>query len=108
MAHLLARHGIQGKAGRHFGDSAASLGDDHKIDNDQDDEDDEPHQEIAAHHEIAERPDHLPGGRAALVAVEKDQAGGGDVQGEPEQGGDQQDGGEGGKFQGLGNIDGGQ
>jgi hypothetical protein len=43
------------KASGHFRDPARTLGDDHEIHDDQDREDDDPDDEIAAHHEIAER-----------------------------------------------------
>jgi hypothetical protein len=49
-AHLLARHGVQGETGRHFGNPRGAFGDDHEIDDDQDDKDN------GAHHIVAARP----------------------------------------------------
>ena len=71
--HLLAGHGIQMETGRDFGDAARTLGDDDEIHGDQDREHDNSDHEIAAHHEIAEGLDDVPGGVGALMAVSKDQ-----------------------------------
>ena len=92
--HLLARHGVQGEAGGHLGDAAGALGDDHEVDDHQDAEDDEADDVVAAHHEVAEGLDDPPGGMRPLVAVQQDQAGGGDVERQPEEGGDEEQRGE--------------
>ena len=91
--HLLAGHRIQGEARRHLGDAPGALGDDREIDDGENHEHHETHRVIAADHEAAECFDHLAGRVAALVAVEQHHAGRGHVQGQPEQGGDQQHGG---------------
>ena len=97
--HLLAGHGVEVEARRDFGDTARTLGDDDEIDDHQDGEDDDADDEIAAHDEIAEGLDDVAGGVGAGVAVGEDQAGGGEVERQPQHGGDQQHGGEGGEFQ---------
>jgi hypothetical protein len=92
--HLLARHGVQGEARRNLGDAAGALGDDHEVDDHQDDEHNDPDYVVVAYQEVAERLDHLAGRVRAIVAVEQHHAGGGHVQRQPQQRGDQQDRGE--------------
>ncbi len=103
--HLLAGHGVKGEAGAHLGDPARTLGDHHEVDDHQDHEDDDAHGIVAADHHVAERLDHMACRRAAVVAFQQHHPGGGNVEGEPQQGGDQQHSGEGGKFQGAAGID---
>jgi hypothetical protein len=67
--HLLAGHGVEGEAGRDFGDAARALGDDDEVHDHQDREDDDADDEVAAHHEVAEGLDDVAGGVRALVAV---------------------------------------
>ena len=90
--HLLAGHGVEVEARRHFGDAAGALGDDDEVDDHQDGEDDDADDEIAAHDEIAEGLDDVAGGVGAFVAVRQDQARGGEVERQPQHGGDQQHG----------------
>ncbi|MBN8751603.1 MAG: branched-chain amino acid ABC transporter permease, partial [Variovorax sp.] len=78
--HLLAGHGVEVEARRHFGDAAGALGDDHEVHDHQDREHDQADHEIAAHHEVAERLDDVAGGRTALVAVRQDETGRGQVE----------------------------
>jgi hypothetical protein len=59
--HLLAGHGVQGEAGCDFRDTARTLGDDDEVHDHQDRENDDPDDEIAAHHQVAERLDDLAG-----------------------------------------------
>ena len=66
--HLLAGHGVEVEARRDFGDAARALGDDDEVHDHQDREHDDADDEIAAHHEIAERLDDVAGGGGALVA----------------------------------------
>ena len=99
--HLLAGHGIQAEACRHFGDAARTLGDDHEIDDDEDGEDDQADDEIALHDQLAESLNDIAGGGGAFIAMTQDQAGGGEIQRQPQHGGDQQDGGEGAELQRL-------
>src|SRR6185437_10138991 len=88
--HLLARHGIEAETGRDLRDTSGTLGDDDEIDDHQDGEDHSPDDEIAAHDEIAERFDHVPGGIGAGMAVGEDQPGRGEVERQPQHGGNQQ------------------
>ena len=81
--HLLARHGVQVEACRDFGDAAGALGDDHEIHDHQDREYDDPDDEVAAHHEVAESLDDVAGGSRTLVAAGKDQSGRGQVERQP-------------------------
>jgi hypothetical protein len=97
--HLLARHGVEVEAGGHFGNAPGTLGNDHKIDDHQDGEDDDADDEISAHHEIAEGLDHVARGIGALVPAREDQTGRGEIERKPQHGRDQEDGGEGGEFQ---------
>ena len=89
--HLLAGHGVQGEASRHFGDPGRALGDDDEVHHQDDGEDDHPDDEITAHHQLAEGVDYLPRRVVAFLAVGQNQACGGQVQAQPEQGRDQQD-----------------
>ncbi len=99
--HLLAGNGIEREASAHLGDTGCPLGDDEEVHRDQDHEDDDSDDEIAAHHELREALDDVAGGVDALLTVRQDQARGGDAQGEPQQGRDQKDGGESREFEGL-------
>ena len=97
--HLLARHGIEGKSCRNLGDAPGTLCDNDEIHDHQDREDDNADDEIAAHDKIAEGLDDVAGGIGALVAVGENEARRGQVEGEPQHGGDEQHRGKGGKFQ---------
>ena len=77
--HLLARHGVEGEARRHFGDARRAFGDNHEVDDDQNREDDETDGIIAGDDELAEGFDDMAGGRRALFAAQQNQAGGGNV-----------------------------
>ncbi len=107
-AHLLARHGIQGEPGGHFRDAAASFGDDHKIDDHQDEEDDHADEVVPADDEQAEGFYDHARRRRPFVPVEEDETGRGDVQGQPEEGAEQKDGGKGRKLQGMADVQGGE
>ena len=87
--HLLARHGIEVKARRHFGDASGALGDDHEIHDHQDREHDDADDEIAAHDEIAERLDDVAGGGRAFVAMGENEPRRGEIERQPQHGGDQ-------------------
>ncbi len=97
--HLLAGHRVEGEAGRDLGDPARALRDDHEIHDDQDREHDDPDDEVAPHHEVAEGLDDVAGRRRTLVAVAEDEARRGEVQGEPQHRGDEQQRREDGEFQ---------
>ena len=79
----------RGEARGHFRDAARALGDDDEIDDREDDEDHQADDEIALHDELAEGLDQI-----ARVALGKDGARGRDVQAEPEEGDEKQQGGE--------------
>ncbi len=97
--HLLARHGVEVEARRHFRDAAGALGDHHEIHDHQDREHDDADHEVAAHHEIAERLDDVAGSRGALVPARQNEAGRGEIERQPQHRGDQQHGREGGEFE---------
>ena len=85
--HLLARHGVQGKTGRHFSDTACTLGDDHKVDDHQDGEDDDTHHVIATDDKVTKGLNNMSG-----IAVDEDQPSGGHIEGQPKQGDEEQQG----------------
>ena len=97
--HLLAGHGVQRKACCDFGDAAGAFGDDDEVHDHQNRKDDDADDEIAAHHEIAERLDDVTGSRRSLVAMRQDQPCRGKVERQPQHGGDQQDRWKSGEFQ---------
>ena len=97
--HLLAGHGIEHEARAHLGDAPGAFGDHHEVDHHQNQEHHQTDGEVAAHQELAERLDHLAGGSAAFVAFHQHHPGGGHVQGQPQQGGEQQHRREGGELQ---------
>ena len=76
-AHLFPRHGVQREASGHLCDPRRALGDDHELDDDQDNEHHEPDDVVPLDHECAERGDDLPGKRVA-----QDQPGRCDIEGE--------------------------
>lgn len=88
--HLLARQGIQRKPGGNFRNAARALGHDHQIDDHQDHENEQADNEIAADQERAERFDHMARRSPAFVAIDQHDAGGGNVQRQPQQRGKQQ------------------
>ena len=94
--HLLAGHRVQGEARRDFRDAARAVRDHDELDHDQDHEDDHADRVVAADDEGAEGLDDLAG-----LAVQQDQAGGRDVQRQPEERQDQQHRGEGAELQRL-------
>ncbi len=97
--HLLAGQGVQGEPRAHLGDPACAFRHHYEVDDHEDGEHHQANRVVAAHHEIAERLDHMPGGRGAGVAVQQYHPGGGDVQCQPHEGGQQQHGGEDAEFQ---------
>ncbi len=97
--HLLAGHGVQVEARGDFGDAPRALGDDDEIHDHQNRKDDDADDEIAAHHEIAERLDDVAGGVGAFMTVGQDEAGRGQVEREAHHGRDQEHGRESGEFE---------
>ena len=94
--HLLAGHGVEGEPRGDFGDAARALGDDDEIDQHQNQEYDQADDIIAAHDEIAEGLDDV-----ARVAIEQNQPGGGDIEGQPIERHEQQQGGKAGELGGF-------
>nr|GEX22846.1 hypothetical protein [Tanacetum cinerariifolium] len=92
--HLFAGHGVEGEAGADFGDPSGTFGDDDEVDDHEDGEDDDTDDVVAADDHFTKGLDDFTGGGMAVLAVEHDDAGGGDVEGQAQQGGDEQDGGE--------------
>ena len=88
--HLLARHGIKGEARTDLGDASGALGDDHEVDDGEDDEDHDTDGIITADDERSERLDDVTGRCRAVVPVHQHHACGGDIQRQPKQRCDQQ------------------
>jgi hypothetical protein len=88
--HLLARHGVEGEPRADLRDAPGALGDHDEIDDGQDDEHHDADRVVAADHELAEGLDHVAGGGRTKVPVHQDDARRGDVQGQTQQGRDQQ------------------
>ena len=93
--HLLAGHGVEREAGGDLGDAARALGDHDEVHDHQDAEHDHADDDVALHDEAAERLDHVPGGVGPPMALAQDQPGRGEVQRQPQHGGDQEHGREG-------------
>ena len=88
--HLLAGHGIQGKAGGHLGHTPRALGDHHEVDDDQDQEHHQTHRVVAADDELTEGLDHLARRIRAGMALEQHHPRRGHVKGQAQQRGHQQ------------------
>ena len=99
--HLLAGHGVQGEAGGHLGHTLGALGDDNKLHQHDNQEDDHADDDIAAGNQITEVLDNLAG-----VALPENLPGGGHVQSQPEQRCNQQQGRKNGKLQRVRNVHG--
>ena len=72
--HLLARHRVEGEACRDFGDTSRAFRDDDEVDDDQDCKDDNPDNEVALHHEVAEGLDDLAGAVGAFMSLAENEA----------------------------------
>ncbi len=86
--HLLAGHRIEGESRRHFRDSAGAFGDDDKLNDEDDDENDNAHRQRTAGDELAEGVDNFAGGMERGFGVaggRENQPGGRDIQHEPEE-----------------------
>ena len=103
--HLPAGHGVQHEAGADFRDPLGALGHHHEVDDGEDHEDDEADRVVAADHEVPEGLDHLPRRVRALVAVHQHHPRAGDVERQPQQGGEQQHGREGAELQRPHHVD---
>ena len=73
--HLFAWHGVQGKAGIHFGDAACTFGHHNKVNDHQNREDDEADHIVAGNHEFAESGYHFARRVGAFMAVNQDDTG---------------------------------
>ena len=73
-SHLLAGHGIQSKAGRHFSNTTGALGNDHKIDDRENDEDHKAHHIIILYDHFTEFLNDL-----ARLRLPKNQPSGGNI-----------------------------
>lgn len=105
--HLLAGHGVQGEAGRHFCDTRGTSGDNGLVQNEQDHKDNCAHNVAAAYNKLAERADDFARSVCAHIAVEQNKAGGRHVERQPQKGRDQQQRRKDGKFQRRGHEHGG-
>ena len=83
--HLFARQRIQGEAGRDLCNAPCALGDDHEINDRQQREDDDADDIIAPDYLFTEGRNNL-----ACLTCTQDESGGGHVQAEPEQRGNEQ------------------
>jgi hypothetical protein len=88
-----------------FRDAPGALGDHHEVDDHEDSEHHHTDHVVAADDHLTEGLDHFTGGCVAFLAVEHDHPGGGDVQGQAQQGGDQEDGRENGEVQRAHGVD---
>ena len=98
-AHLFPRHRVQGEPGSNLGHPLGSLCDHNELDDRDDQKDDYPDDKIPPDHKVSKGVDDLTG-----VRLEQDHPSRGDVQGESEQGRDQQKGGETRKSQNAGHV----
>ena len=97
--HLLARNGIESEARADFRDTRRTLGDHDEIHRDQDSENDQADDEVAAHDEIGESGHDVAGRGLALIAMRQDEPRRADIEREPQDGREQEHGWKGGKFQ---------
>ena len=104
--HLLAGQGIEHKAGGDFRDAACAFGNHDHIDDQKDRENEQANGEIPADQKCAKTVNYSARCRAALVPVDQYDAGRSDIQRQPEQSCEEQNGGEGGKVQWLARIQG--
>ena len=98
--HLLAGHGIECEARGNFRHPARSFGDHNEVDDHQNREQHQTHGKAAAYHKLTEGLDDLSGRSGAGVAIEQDNPGGGHIEPQPHQRGNQQNGWEHTKIQG--------
>ncbi len=89
--HLLARHPVQHKTRTHFRDTPRTFGNNHKVDDYEDDKHHDTDGEITAHEEVTEGFHHLTRRRRAGMPFHQDDTRGGDVQRQAQQRGEQQD-----------------
>ncbi|MEZ5395667.1 MAG: hypothetical protein R2724_23020 [Bryobacterales bacterium] len=90
--HLLARQGVQSEARGDFGDTHRAVVDHHVLNGEQQDEDDDSDGELAADDEVAECFDDAARGIGPEVAVHQYQPRAGDVERQPQQREQQQQG----------------
>ena len=90
--HLFAGNRIEREARADFRDTRGALGDDEKVDRDQDREHDHADDEVAAHHQVCEARDDIAGSRRAIRAMRENKTRGGDVERQAQHRRDEQDG----------------
>ena len=100
-SHLFTRHPVQHEARANFRDTPGTLGDNHKVDDNENDKHHDTDGEVTADQEVAEGFNHLPCRRRAGMPVHQNDTGRGHVQRQAQQGGKQQNGRERGKLQGT-------
>ena len=99
--HLLTGHGIEGKARTYLGDSSRALGYYYEVDDHQNDEHNEADHIVPTDEDFPEGLDNPAGSSPTLMALQEHNTRRRDVQRQPQQRRDQQNGRKGGKFQGL-------
>ncbi len=104
--HLLAGESIEGETRRHFGGAHGAVRNHQELNGDQGQEKHEADHVVAAHHKLPEGLDHLAGSRGALRTVQQDAAAGSNVQGQPEESQQQQQGGKDAEFDCPANLHG--
>ncbi|CNT70834.1 Uncharacterised protein [Salmonella enterica subsp. enterica serovar Bovismorbificans] len=72
--HLLAGHTVQHKARADFGNTSGAFGDDHEVDNDEDNKNHNPDREVTADQEMTERLYHLSRRRRAGMPFHQNNA----------------------------------
>ncbi|OMP13173.1 hypothetical protein COLO4_02148 [Corchorus olitorius] len=98
-SHLLTRHPVKHKARTHFGDTARTFGDNHKVDDHQDDKHHDPDGEVSANQEVAKGFHHPSRRRGTGMPFQQNNTRRGYVQRQAQQGRKQQNGGKGRKLQ---------
>ena len=73
--HLLTRHTIENKARTHFCDTPGTFGNDHKVDDHENDKHHDTDSEIATNEEVTERFDHLSSRRRAGMPFHQNDTG---------------------------------
>ena len=77
--HLLTRHGVQSKASGHFGYAAGAFGNHDEVNDGDHNKDHNTNRNIAANHELTKGLNHLTRSVGSIVAINQNNAGGGNV-----------------------------
>ena len=90
--HLFTRHGVKGKPSRNFSDTGGAFGNDYKVNDDQDQEDNDAYRIVPTDDELTKRLDYCPAGSfQSFPSMQKYEAGGGHPQGQAEKSRDQEE-----------------